>query len=376
MTGRRAGLFESRRAGIYDWMAQKGVALVMFEDAEGRRDPAIRWMTGHPGDALLFLSVTRRAMLVPWDINLAALYGKADAAVPYAEFEMSPVAALKAAAKQLKIPPGSRAEIPPVTPYPLFLKYLEALSDFDVLCRDEGAGERVRNFRARKDEEEIRIYRKASAITNEIIDSLEEEIRGGKLPAETDVALFIEAESRKRGCEGTGFETLAAGPGRSFGIHAFPAYTAGPFGGPGLSILDFGVKYEGYTTDVTLTFARKLSEEQRNLVSLVERAYKQALSLVKNGAAAGEVAAGVDRLFGKSKKSMPHGLGHGIGLEAHEAPSIRNRKDNPWRLDQGMVFTLEPGLYDPALGGCRLENDILLTESGAEELTTARIIRL
>jgi Xaa-Pro dipeptidase len=369
-------LFSSRREGLYDWMSREGIALVMFEDTEGRRDPAIRWMTGHPGDALLFLSVTREAMLVPWDINMASRYGEADITVPYAEFGLRSVPALKGAVKQFKTPLRSRVEIPPVTPYPLFLKYLEDLSDFDILCRDQGAGERVLNFRARKDEGEIRVYRKASAITNDLIDALEEQVRDGKLPTETDVALFIEAESRKRGCEGTGFETLAAGPGRSFGIHAFPSYTAGPFGGPGLSILDFGVKYAGYTTDVTLTFARNLSEEQRNMAALVEGAYKQALSLIARGAAAGKIAAGVDRFFGKSKKSMPHSLGHGIGLEAHEAPSIRNRKDNAWRLDSGMVFTLEPGLYDPALGGCRLENDILLTETGAEVLTKARIIRL
>jgi Xaa-Pro dipeptidase len=72
---------------------------------------------------------------------------------------------------------------------------------------------------------------------------------------------------------------------------------------------------------------------------------------------------------------MPHALGHGIGLEAHEAPYLRSRVDNVWQLRTGMIFTLEPGLYDPIHGGCRLENDILLTESGPEILTNARIIR-
>ena len=73
---------------------------------------------------------------------------------------------------------------------------------------------------------------------------------------------------------------------------------------------------------------------------------------------------------------MPHGLGHGVGLEEHEYPIIRNRSDNVWVLQPGMIFTIEPGLYDPLYGGCRLENDILVTETGPEVLTTSRIIRL
>jgi Xaa-Pro dipeptidase len=73
---------------------------------------------------------------------------------------------------------------------------------------------------------------------------------------------------------------------------------------------------------------------------------------------------------------MPHGLGHGIGLEAHEAPVVGSRSDNVWILEPGMIITLEPGLYDPVHGGCRLENDVLITEGGAEVLTNSRIVRL
>jgi Xaa-Pro dipeptidase len=112
------------------------------------------------------------------------------------------------------------------------------------------------------------------------------------------------------------------------------------------------------------------------MLTLTEKAYNLALAMVESGAPAVKIAAEVDAFFGRSKKAMPHALGHGIGLEAHEAPALRNRTDNQWTLQPGMVITLEPGLYDPVYGGCRLENDILLTESGAEVLTTSRIVRL
>jgi Xaa-Pro dipeptidase len=373
-------MYQSRREKIYDWMAQEGIAMALFEDTEGRRDPAVRWLSGHPSDALLFLAINskneRKSLLVPWDINMAVLYGNADITVPYSEFERRPLKAIKGAAAALKIPPGIKIEIPPVTPYPLFLEYVGGLADFDVICREGGVHGETENLRAVKDDEEIAIYRKAAKITNNIINLLEKNVRSGKIKTETDAALFIEAESRKRGCDGTGFTTLAAGPDRSFGIHAFPAYTAAAFAGKGLSILDFGLKYAGYTTDVTLTFARDLSPAQEKLLTLTEKAYKLALSMISDGAGTRAIAAAVDAFFGKSKKAMPHALGHGIGLEEHENPAIRSRDDNRWVLQPGMIFTLEPGLYDPLHGGCRLENDILLTETGAEVLTEARVIRL
>jgi Xaa-Pro dipeptidase len=358
-------------------MAQEGIAMVMFEDMEGRRDPAVRWLTGHPGDALLFLTVDKQAALVPWDINIAKIYADADFILPYTEFGRQSAQAIRGIAEFLKIPYGSLLEIPMDVSYRMFLYFIEEITDFDVICRNGGVHEAVRELRTIKDEEEIRLYRKVSGMTNEIIDLLEDKIRAQKLKTEIDVALFIEAEGRKRHCEGTGFETLAAGPGRSFGIHAFPAYTSAPFTGPGLSILDFGLKYLGYTTDVTLTFAQgPLSKAQEKLLTLTERAYKLALSMISDGVDTWEVAATVDTFFGKAKKTMPHALGHGIGLEAHEAPFLRNRSGSAGRFQSGMIFTLEPGLYDPLHGGCRLENDILLTETGPEELTRARIIRL
>ena len=368
----------SRLTKIWDWMNQEGIALIMLEDSESRRDQNIRWLTGHPGDALLFISIDRKAMLVVWDINLAKLYAIQAPLLlaSYNDFNRQPGKAIAAAAKKLNIPFGSKIEIPSVTPYPTFLDYLGELPDYDILCRENGIETEMRKLRAVKDEEEITITRKAASITNELIDLLEKNVRNEKIKTEADAAMFIELESRKRGCEGTSFEILAAGPERSFGIHAFPAWTCSPFGGKGLSILDFGVKYNGYCTDVTITFARDLNPKQEKLVNLVEKAAKLALSMSNNGTAAKDIAAAVDSFFSKSKKQMPHSLGHGLGLQEHEYPIIRNRSNNEWILEPGMIFTLEPGLYDPLLGGCRLENDILITDTKAEVLTNARIVRL
>jgi Xaa-Pro dipeptidase len=366
-----------RREKVYAWMETEGLHLVMLQDNEDRRDSAVRWLSGQPGDALLFLSSDRKALLVPWDINMAQLYASCDLIVPFTAYSLDPIKALLDAASNLKTPPGGKIEIPSGTSYPDFLQYVEKVADYDIICRKDGIKSELDILRMIKDEEEIQIYRTLSEITNQTIDLIEQNVREGVLKTEADVAVFIEYTAREQNCEGTGFTTLAAGAERSFGIHAFPTYTSAPFAGQGLSILDFGLVLHGYTSDVTMTFARgPLSARHEANLGLVMKAFDLALSKVKDGVLCRTIAQAVDALFKKSRRAMPHGLGHGIGLQPHEAPFLRSRADNEWRLAPGMIFTIEPGLYDPVDGGCRFENDGLLTENGPEVLTKSKIVRL
>jgi Xaa-Pro dipeptidase len=366
-----------RREKLYEWMKTEEIGLVMFQDNEERRDTSVRWLTGQPGDALLFLAAEGKALLVPWDMNVARLYSACDFLSPFTDYSLDPLKALGAALSHFKMPAGSKIEIPPSTPYPDFLHFVDKMPNFDIICRKDGIKLEVERLRAVKDDDEIHIYRMLSAFTNQIIDVIEQNVRAGTIKTEADAAIFIEHAARALGCEGTGFTTLAAGAERSFGIHAFPSYTAAPFAGRGLSILDFGLVCHGYTSDVTMTFARgPLSKQQEKRLSLVAEAFELALSKVKDGASCRNIAQSVDALFKKARLSMPHGLGHGIGLQPHEQPFLRSRADNEWKLAPGMIFTIEPGLYDPVEGGCRFENDILLTENGAETLTCSRVVRL
>jgi Xaa-Pro dipeptidase len=370
-------VFAKRKEKIYNWMAQEGLAMVMLEDTEGRRDASIRWLTGHPMDALLFLTADRKSLLFPWDIHMAKLFANVDMMLPYADYNRDSLMVAATAAKLCKLPLNSRIEIPSATTYLSFLNYVEALEDYDVICRSGGIQEEAAACRVVKDEHELEIYRKAADITNNIIDKLEKSFQKKSLKTETDVALFIEAESRKLGAEGTSFETLAAGPSRSFGIHAFPSFTNASYIEDGLSILDFGIKYSGYCTDVTITVARgTLSKGQEKMISLVEKAYEKGSSMLKAGTALRDIAKAVNAIFAKGKFTMPHSLGHGVGLDVHEMPSFRNKNDNDWILQKNMVVAMEPGIYDPLLGGCRWENDFIITEKGAEAITKSRIIRV
>lgn len=369
--------YASRRAKVAARLREEGIAACLFEDTEGRRDPTIRYLTGQPTDALLVLAADGRSVMVAWDVNMAAAMAKVDEVLPYADFKRMPRLALLGCLERLGVPKGSKVELPAVTPYPNYLDYVETLADYDLLCRAEGVDDFVLSLRAVKDEAEIALYRRAARITDELMDEIESALRAGSVSTELELALFIEKECRVRGCEGVGFETIAAGPARSFGIHAFPSYGAGAFGTAGMSILDFGLKLEGYTTDVTMTFIRgKLDPKAERMVDLVQRAYRECVAMCAPGVRTRDIALRADAIFAEAGMTMPHALGHGVGLEAHEAPAVRSREDNLAVLEAGHIITIEPGLYDPALGGVRLEDDVLVTATGHEVITHSRVVRL
>ena len=368
-------IYAARREKLFAFMKENKITAAVFEDTEGRRDLSVRYFTGHPSDALWICSSDGKNTLVPWDENLAKERSVDVKIVPYNEYDRKNIEAVREILKSFKKnDPRLKVEVSPATPYPLFLKYVDALQGWDVLCRENSVHDFVLSLRACKDEYEIECTKEAARVGDMIIEKIENGIDDGSIKTEMDVSLLIERELRLNGCERNGFDTLAAGSSRSFAIHAFPGYTSAPWPGKGLSILDFGVVFEGYTSDTTLTVVKDATDEQKKLVELVEKAAKEALPYYKNGEKIKMAGLVADEVFKKAKREMPHTLGHGIGLEIHEFPRVSAKQTDDLVFKPGMIVTLEPGLYDSKLGGVRLENDVLVTENGNEVITHSKII--
>ncbi|WP_319560042.1 Xaa-Pro peptidase family protein [Marispirochaeta sp.] len=366
-----------RLSTLQNWMEQEGIELVVLEDTEGRRNASLRYVCGHPSDALFFFHSSGASLLVAWDLPLAELYGTADALVAYSEFQRSPVQAIVGVARRFGLARNARIELPSGMPLPLVESIRAEAPEFSFLCRYGGAETQLKELRSIKDAAELDIYREAAGITNSVINDLVQGFRDKRFSTELDAALFIEAEVRRAGAEGTGFETIVANPERSFGIHAFPSFSGAGLGLDGPTIIDFGVKLKGYTTDVTLTIIRgSLNPEQERMAALVEEAYAAAEAALAPGVPSTSVARRVDEVFEREGFSMPHSLGHAIGLEAHEQPVLRDRKELETTIRPGMVLAIEPGLYAPEPGGFRKENDYLVTERGIEKLTQSGFFRI
>lgn len=215
--------------------------------------------------------------------------------------------------------------------------------------------------RACKSAVEIKLVSKALAITEAAVSALWVKMEPGM--TEREAAFFLEAEFRRLGAEGPSFETIvASGPNGSL-PHAVPGIRK--FRDGDLVIVDCGARYRGYCADITRTkVIGQAKPWQREIYSIVRQAQLMAIKAIAPGVAASEVdrvarehiaEAGYGPYFG-------HGLGHGVGLVIHEAPSLSPR--NGRELEPGQIVTVEPGIYLPGRGGVRLEQLVLVTGKG------------
>lgn len=372
-------IYVRRIEKLTDKMNEENIGVCVFVDNEVHRDPCVAYYCGHANDAILMVFSDGYSILIAWDEILAKKIGIYDKLVPYTRYKNDEFAATLAVlnSNTRHMESSQKVELPPYLTYPEFLKFVDKLENYDCRCIEKGVYQFCVQNRLIKDEYEIECTKEAARIGDLIIDQIEEKIRSGEIKTEMDVALLIERECRVHGCERTGFDTLAAGPERSFAIHAFPGYTNSNWPDTGLSILDFGVVYKGYTSDTTVTVAKgELTPEQEEQLNLVQKAYDECVKLYKKDLLITDAAKKADSIFAAKKRKMPHTLGHGIGLEIHEFPRVSTKTDPTLTFQPGMIITCEPGLYDEKTGGCRLENDVLITEDGNEVITHSRIIRL
>jgi Xaa-Pro aminopeptidase len=231
------------------------------------------------------------------------------------------------------------------------------------------AGGLVEDLRAVKSEDELVRIREAAKLTDEILEYVRERGLAGR--TERGVAIDLEREMRVRGADEPAFPSIvAAGPNGAL-PHAQPGDAEI---GPGqLVVLDLGSKLDGYCSDCTRTFATgDLTDAAAEVYELVSRAQEQALGAVKAGAANREVD-GVARSIIDSAghgEHFGHGLGHGVGIEVHEAPRLSQLAPEDARLEAGNVVTIEPGVYLPGEFGVRIEDLVAVTRDGREILSS------
>jgi Xaa-Pro aminopeptidase len=229
----------------------------------------------------------------------------------------------------------------------------------------------VEQARQVKDESEIATIREAARRLTPVAREVIQSVRIGM--TERELAGVLESAMRRVGFERLAFDTIVASGPNS----ALPHYRAGDRRlSPGdLLVLDFGGVLDGYCCDLTRTLAIGPPDaEARRVYGAVLEAQLAAISAVRPGIDASAVdAAARDVLAGHGLgDKFGHGTGHGLGLDVHEDPRIaRPRSDAAAvTLTPGMVFTIEPGAYLPGWGGVRIEDDVLVTETGCEVLTS------
>lgn len=228
----------------------------------------------------------------------------------------------------------------------------------------------VEQLRVVKDEAEVDAIRAATALAQEALAEVLGTIRVGD--TELEVAARLEAGLRRRGSEWHPFQTIVASGPRSALPHA--RTSARPVGRGELLLLDFGATVQGYCADLTrmVVVGAPADARQREVHAAVQEAQLLARTRIRAGMTGREAdALARDRLaVAGLAEAFGHSLGHGLGLEVHEAPRLAPTAEG--RLPAGAVVTIEPGVYFPGWGGVRLEDDLWLGPEGPTCLSDGR----
>jgi len=224
----------------------------------------------------------------------------------------------------------------------------------------------VERLRLIKDEAEVACIRRAARISASGLKYIHHLLLEGA--QEREIAIELELFFSLNGAEKAAFPTIVAfGRHSSMPHHRNSRYRLKP-GNP--ILIDFGARFEGYNSDLTRTATlHTIPHRFKEIYQIVLEAQLKAIEKIRPGAKLcriDEAARGCIAGFGYGK-NFRHGLGHGLGLEVHEGPILK--QGSPDYCRKGMVFTVEPGIYLPGWGGVRIEDDVLVTVKGCEVLT-------
>src|SRR3954451_13875236 len=230
------------------------------------------------------------------------------------------------------------------------------------------AGGAVEALRAVKDAEELDRVRAAARLADEALSDVLSRGLAGR--TERDVALDIEFTMRRLGAEAASFPPIVASGPHGALPHAEPRDVEIPRGT--LCVVDWGAVLDGYASDCTRTYGTggDVDPRDRDVYDLVLRAQEESLAAVRPGPTGREVAAVARAIIDASghAEHFGHGLGHGVGLEVHEGPRLS--KQGETALAAGNVVTVEPGVYVPGAVGVRIEDLVIVTDDGAEVVST------
>lgn len=226
----------------------------------------------------------------------------------------------------------------------------------------------IEKIRMVKTPEEVAVLKAAAKIADDAFEHICGFIRPGL--TELDVSNELEFFMRKQGATSSSFDVIVASGLRSALPHGVATDKVIETGD--MITLDFGALYNGYISDITRTVAvGEPSAQMKEIYDIVLKAQELGVEKIGPGMSGIEADA-IARDFIKSKgygEAFGHSTGHGIGLEVHESPGLSFRSETV--LEPGMAVTVEPGIYLPGVGGVRIEDDILITESGNERLTNS-----
>lgn len=337
-------------------MAGEGAEALLVTCAVNRN-----YMSGFTGSSGFLLITADRALLYS-DFRYRLQAPEQAKAYEFREHGASAIESVKQAVKELGI--RQLAFEPVEMSFAEYEKYKAVLGE-GVLVPSEGW---IEKLRMTKDAGELQIMREAAQLADKTFEHMVGMLKPGM--RELDAALEIEFFMRRHGATSSSFETIVASGERSALPHGVASERV--IGSGEFVKLDFGAYYKGYCSDLTRTvMIGEPTARHREIYGIVREAQQAALNGIRpglTGIEADALARDIIKSHGYGDY-FGHGTGHGLGMEIHEAPRLS--VSGNLALEPGMTVTVEPGIYIPGFGGVRIEDDVVVTDTGVEILTHA-----
>ncbi len=366
--------FRARQARLSEALRKANLPLLALNPG-----PSLVYLTGlqfhlmeRPTIALLAPEAPITLILPELEIAKIKTLGYAVQSFTYNDNPASWPAAFEQAARATRMATLSRCGVEPLRLRVLELRYLENAAPGVSFV---SAGETLATLRMHKDASEIAAMRKAVQIAQDGLRATLPAIRMGMTERQLAAELVVQMLRAGADTEMPFAPIVSAGP-NSANPHAAPSDRALQRGD--MLVIDWGASYQGYFSDLTRTFSvGEPSPELAHIHKLVQEANAAGRAAARPGIPAGAVDAAARAVIDGADfgQYFTHRTGHGLGMEAHEEPYMFG--GNKLLLEPGMTFTVEPGIYLPGRNGVRIEDNVVVTETGAESLSDmARELRV
>lgn len=368
---------------IVDFLTENKIDFLLINDNENTRDPSMQYLTGHPQDAAVFVTQKGEIFLMPWDISLANKFAIADEIFDIQNFDRSYMKFLQYFLSEKIKKNNVTIGVPSSYSYGSYLMFKNNAPNITLFPEPHKVSTLMGDLRTTKSPQELDKLREAANIGNKTIPEIEKFVQNATDETENDLSIMVRKKMIDLGAIDVAFDALVGNTNRSHQIHCFPLASTEKLALPGLALIDFGANFEGYRSDITVPFSfGELNDKQKEIRELTRKAYDAAIEVLDVGVPLYKVHEAAINEIEKAGHKMPHALGHGIGLATHDAPGVSGKPKDPvylqyWKevkAENGMAFTIEPGVYVEGEGGQRLENDVIIWNDKVEVITKSRFI--
>ncbi len=347
---------DEKFAKILDFLAKNNIDFLMINNS-GRdtesQHAVFNWVILKM--VTVFVTQKGETYLLPWDIPLANKYAEVDEIFDIQNFGRSQMKFLQYFLTEKIQKNKVTVGVPSSYSYGGYLMFKNNAPQIEFFAEPHKVTTLLGDLRTTKSPQELEKLREAAKIGNKCIPEIEKFAQNATDETENDLSIMVRKKMIDFGAIDVAFDALVGNTNRSHNIHCYPLASTEKFALPGLALIDYGANYEGYRSDITVPISfGELNDKQKEIRELTQKAYDAAIDVLEVGVPLNEVHEAAVNVIEQAGHHMPHSLGHGIGLATHDCTLCICKTQRPrislqyWKevkAENGMVFTIEPGVY-------------------------------